>query len=153
MRRLELATPLSAPPHGALLQALSVTPPCRDGKAQPLSEWHLTCFRRQDGRNIGHDDSLLSGLVSARLLATRLSCTTGDRSPSVSYSYNECAKDDIVTRRRIAGFLYLRFAPTAPWVLRLTFDMSGGLPTAQPAVRRPLDGGVRRCHRLWATPS
>jgi hypothetical protein len=25
---------------------------------------------------------------------------------------------------------------------RLTFDMSGGLPTAQPAVRRPLDGGV-----------
>jgi hypothetical protein len=24
-----------------------------------------------------------------------------------------------------------------------TFDMSGGLPTAQPAVRRPLDGGVR----------
>jgi hypothetical protein len=26
----------------------------------------------------------------------------------------------------------------------LTFDMSGGLPLAQPAVRRPLDGGVRR---------
>jgi hypothetical protein len=25
----------------------------------------------------------------------------------------------------------------------LTFDMSGGLPTAQPAVRRPFDGGVR----------
>ena len=34
---------------------------------------------------------------------------------------------------------------------RLTFDMSGGLPTAQPAVRRPLDGGVRHGGAQTAT--
>jgi hypothetical protein len=39
--------------------------------------------------------------------------------------------------RQTTSNLHLGFS------VRLTFDMSGGLPTAQPAVRRPLDGGVR----------
>ena len=33
-----------------------------------------------------------------------------------------------------------------PGPRRLTFDMSGGLQAAKPAVRRPLDGGVRHRH-------
>jgi hypothetical protein len=46
--------------------------------------------------------------------------------------------------RNVTIYLELKGAAHS---LRLTFDMSGGLPLAQPAVRRPLDGGVRHSGR------
>jgi hypothetical protein len=56
----------------------------------------------------------------------------GQRFARANLCHNVC--------RQTTSNLHLGFS------VRLTFDMSGGLPTAQPAVRRPLDGGVRRGH-------
>jgi hypothetical protein len=56
----------------------------------------------------------------------------GQRFARANLRHNAC--------RQTTGNLHLGFS------VRLTFDMSGGLPLAQPAVRRPLDGGVRRIH-------